>query len=47
MIWDWDDLEKIPRLLKKDRQNIGARECIVKQIAYDDYHLFINEYHLQ
>lgn len=47
MIWDWDDLEKIPRLLKKDRQSIGARECVVKQIVYDDYHPFINEYHLQ
>ena len=46
-VWDWDDLEKIPRLLKKDREKIGARSCIVKQLEYNEYHPFIDMYHLQ
>lgn len=47
MVWDWDDLSKIPYLLDDNKQQLYARKCEVKQIEYDDCHEFFEAYHLQ
>ena len=45
-VWDWDDKEKIINLLK-DRINIGARKCIIKEVDKKECNEFLNKYHLQ
>ena len=44
--FDWDDSQKIIELLKTNEQ-IGARECQVKEISREEAKNFINHYHLQ
>jgi predicted DNA-binding protein YlxM (UPF0122 family) len=44
--FDWDDTQKIAHLLKQKKQ-IGARKCQVKEVAEAEAKEFINQYHLQ
>lgn len=45
-VWDWDDWEKVVRLLLP-REKVYARNCIVKQIIKKDCINYLNKYHLQ
>lgn len=45
-IFDWDDLEKIGKLLKK-KETLYARNCEVKKISEKEANEFIDKYHLQ
>ena len=45
-VWDWDDWEKVIRLLLP-REKVYARKCIVKQVIKKDCINYLNKYHLQ
>ena len=45
-IWDWDDIDKIVRLLKP-RERVYARKCSVKTISSIESKEFLQTHHLQ
>lgn len=45
-VWDWDDLDKIIKLLK-NKTKIYARQCKIKEVPVDETADFLNTYHLQ
>ena len=45
-IFDWDDLDKITYLIK-DKEQIYARNCEIKEISLKEANDFLNLYHLQ
>ena len=47
MVWDWDDKKKIAELVNTNKIRIWARQCILKQISYDECHSFFEENHIQ
>lgn len=47
MVWDWDDIDKIPYLLDNNKETIYARKCDVKQIEVEDCHDLFESYHMQ
>lgn len=46
IVWDWDNKEKIINFLLP-KQNIYARNCVIKKIDKDTANNFLNAYHLQ
>lgn len=44
--FDWDDSQKIIELLRQ-KQQIGARECQIREVSKEDAEKFIDYYHLQ
>lgn len=46
-IFDWDDIDKIISLLKKDKKRIFARKCILKKVNKKEVKKFLNTNHLQ
>ena len=45
-IFDWDDVDKIIRLLQ-DRETIYARKCEIREVSMNNTAVFLNQYHLQ
>lgn len=46
-IFDWDDQDKVVRLLQGYSETIAARKCQVKDVSLQEAREFINTYHLQ
>ena len=46
-IFDWDDEDKIIRLLKSNYEKIYARSCQIKEVNKEDCDKFLNVHHLQ
>lgn len=46
-IWDWDDQDKIIRLVDKRRVRIGARGCQIEEIGTNVANEFLDKNHLQ
>lgn len=46
-IFDWDDIDKIISLFKKDKKRIFARKCILKKVNKKEVKKFLNINHLQ
>lgn len=45
-VWDWDNQEAILGILK-EKDTIGARECVVKEVDQKQSIKFINQFHIQ
>ena len=45
-IFDWDDIDKVVKLLK-NRETLYARRCVVRDVDYRDTNEYLNDYHLQ
>ena len=45
-VWDWDDYDKIVKLLMP-RKKCYARQCEIKEVSLQDEIEFLNTYHLQ
>ena len=45
-IWDWDNLDKIIKILK-NKENIFARKCVIKNISLEEATKFLENNHLQ
>lgn len=46
-IFDWDDMNKVASLLKKDKRKLYARELEVRNVSQKETRLFLEQYHLQ
>ena len=45
-IWDWDDIDKIIKMLK-NKEKIYARKCIIKEVSLEETNKLLNDNHLQ